>query len=159
MFIDLGNLSALRTCRVFRALKTVAIVPGTSILYSINTNRLLCLLSPSCPLPPAPFSPFSLPIPVSPRLLLLAFFRPSSPFLLSPLPPFLFYPSSPILLSFSLKPFLLSPASPSLHLALLPPLSLLTLSPPLPSLPSPYPHTHLFPTPLSNPLSGVMGGW
>lgn len=28
MGINLGNLAALRTCRVFRALKTVAIVPG-----------------------------------------------------------------------------------------------------------------------------------
>ena len=29
---DLGNLSALRTFRVLRALKTVAVIPGTTIL-------------------------------------------------------------------------------------------------------------------------------
>ena len=29
MGIDLGNLAALRTFRVLRALKTVAIIPGT----------------------------------------------------------------------------------------------------------------------------------
>ena len=28
-FVDLGKLSVLRTFRVFRALKTVAVVPGT----------------------------------------------------------------------------------------------------------------------------------
>ena len=31
MGIDLGNLAALRTFRVLRALKTVAIIPGTEI--------------------------------------------------------------------------------------------------------------------------------
>lgn len=35
MGIDLGNLAALRTFRVLRALKTVAIVPGKSLLYNI----------------------------------------------------------------------------------------------------------------------------
>lgn len=32
MGIDLGNLAALRTFRVLRALKTVAIVPGTFVV-------------------------------------------------------------------------------------------------------------------------------
>ena len=36
MGIDLGNLAALRTFRVLRALKTVAIIPGkTNSLYLI----------------------------------------------------------------------------------------------------------------------------
>ena len=34
MGIDLGNLAALRTFRVLRALKTVAIVPGNINLYN-----------------------------------------------------------------------------------------------------------------------------
>ena len=37
MGIDLGNLAALRTFRVLRALKTVAIIPGkTAIFYNNN---------------------------------------------------------------------------------------------------------------------------
>ena len=31
---DLGNLSALRTFRVLRALKTVAVIPGTIIIHT-----------------------------------------------------------------------------------------------------------------------------
>lgn len=50
MGIDLGNLAALRTFRVLRALKTVAIVPGKhcllsftiSIIYFIITSRYNC---------------------------------------------------------------------------------------------------------------------
>lgn len=38
MGIDLGNLAALRTFRVLRALKTVAIVPGKEFL---NTSTLI----------------------------------------------------------------------------------------------------------------------
>lgn len=34
MGIDLGNLAALRTFRVLRALKTVAIIPGKTLLQS-----------------------------------------------------------------------------------------------------------------------------
>ena len=34
MAIDLGNLAALRTFRVLRALKTVAVVPGKSATAS-----------------------------------------------------------------------------------------------------------------------------
>ena len=49
MGIDLGNLAALRTFRVLRALKTVAIIPGKYIfnrgtpffLTARNTVRLL----------------------------------------------------------------------------------------------------------------------
>ena len=33
MGVDLGNLAALRTFRVLRALKTVAIIPGKSLDY------------------------------------------------------------------------------------------------------------------------------
>ena len=33
MGVDLGNLSALRTFRVLRALKTVAIIPGNKIVH------------------------------------------------------------------------------------------------------------------------------
>ena len=36
MGIDLGNLAALRTFRVLRALKTVAIIPGKSTLIIFN---------------------------------------------------------------------------------------------------------------------------
>jgi hypothetical protein len=37
MGIDLGNLAALRTFRVLRALKTVAIIPGNfKINYQVN---------------------------------------------------------------------------------------------------------------------------
>ena len=35
MGIDLGNLAALRTFRVLRALKTVAIIPGKATLNKI----------------------------------------------------------------------------------------------------------------------------
>lgn len=34
MGIDLGNLAALRTFRVLRALKTVAIIPGMKFLIN-----------------------------------------------------------------------------------------------------------------------------
>lgn len=34
MGIDLGNLAALRTFRVLRALKTVAIIPGKTLFNS-----------------------------------------------------------------------------------------------------------------------------
>lgn len=36
MGVDLGNLSALRTFRVLRALKTVAIIPGKKSISSSN---------------------------------------------------------------------------------------------------------------------------
>ena len=36
MGIDLGNLAALRTFRVLRALKTVAIIPGKSICKDVK---------------------------------------------------------------------------------------------------------------------------
>ena len=36
MGIDLGNLAALRTFRVLRALKTVAIIPGKFLLLRIE---------------------------------------------------------------------------------------------------------------------------
>jgi len=38
MGIDLGNLAALRTFRVLRALKTVAIVPGMKSAYERHIN-------------------------------------------------------------------------------------------------------------------------
>lgn len=45
MGIDLGNLAALRTFRVLRALKTVAIIPGEFIsvvrLFQLNYNFFL----------------------------------------------------------------------------------------------------------------------
>lgn len=31
-FVDLGNVSALRTFRVLRALKTITVIPGTLLL-------------------------------------------------------------------------------------------------------------------------------
>lgn len=40
MGVDLGNLSALRTFRVLRALKTVAVIPG-EILCTVEVN--LCV--------------------------------------------------------------------------------------------------------------------
>ena len=36
MGIDLGNLAALRTFRVLRALKTVAIIPGKTTSFSYD---------------------------------------------------------------------------------------------------------------------------
>ena len=36
MGIDLGNLAALRTFRVLRALKTVAIIPGEFLLLACH---------------------------------------------------------------------------------------------------------------------------
>lgn len=41
-FIDLGNVSALRTFRVLRALKTISVIPGKA---SIRSNLRPCLLS------------------------------------------------------------------------------------------------------------------
>ena len=38
---DLGNLSALRTFRVLRALKTVAVIPGTTITHHKNTGVIV----------------------------------------------------------------------------------------------------------------------
>ena len=35
MGIDLGNLAALRTFRVLRALKTVAIIPGKALAQQV----------------------------------------------------------------------------------------------------------------------------
>lgn len=46
MGIDLGNLAALRTFRVLRALKTVAIVPGKKLKIT-STQYLLSLLNAS----------------------------------------------------------------------------------------------------------------
>ncbi len=43
MFIELGNLAALRTFRVLRALKTVAVVPGI-ITFAVE---MLLTLTPS----------------------------------------------------------------------------------------------------------------
>lgn len=34
-FVDLGNVSALRTFRVLRALKTITVIPGTSLPLNI----------------------------------------------------------------------------------------------------------------------------
>ena len=47
MGIDLGNLAALRTFRVLRALKTVAIIPGKTILclYFILVTIVTCVRS------------------------------------------------------------------------------------------------------------------
>lgn len=42
MGIDLGNLAALRTFRVLRALKTVAIVPGKVSNYFIPFTLKSC---------------------------------------------------------------------------------------------------------------------
>ena len=39
MGIDLGNLAALRTFRVLRALKTVAIIPGAFYSYGKEKQR------------------------------------------------------------------------------------------------------------------------
>lgn len=41
MGIDLGNLAALRTFRVLRALKTVAIVPGEVWMQKSNKPTVL----------------------------------------------------------------------------------------------------------------------
>lgn len=45
-FVDLGNVSALRTFRVLRALKTITVIPGTGLLLpSVDvrvTERLRC---------------------------------------------------------------------------------------------------------------------
>lgn len=41
MGIDLGNLAALRTFRVLRALKTVAIVPGTKYSCDLYYTSLI----------------------------------------------------------------------------------------------------------------------
>ena len=38
MGIDLGNLAALRTFRVLRALKTVAIIPGKTALFYLHIS-------------------------------------------------------------------------------------------------------------------------
>lgn len=44
MGIELGNLAVLRTFRVLRALKTVAIVPGTYIVL-FNLYKVILLVS------------------------------------------------------------------------------------------------------------------
>ena len=45
MGIDLGNLAALRTFRVLRALKTVAIIPGKIVGWSdTGLSPTLCIL-------------------------------------------------------------------------------------------------------------------
>ncbi len=44
MGIDLGNLAALRTFRVLRALKTVAIVPGKCLRQSTQSNIYVDML-------------------------------------------------------------------------------------------------------------------
>lgn len=43
MGIDLGNLAALRTFRVLRALKTVAIVPGILVFMKFRCRSLRCV--------------------------------------------------------------------------------------------------------------------
>lgn len=48
--IDLGSFSALRTFRVFRALKSVAVIPGlktivTAIMYSVKNLRDVIILT------------------------------------------------------------------------------------------------------------------
>ena len=48
MGIDLGNLAALRTFRVLRALKTVAIIPGKTTLciyFTLDTTIETCVCS------------------------------------------------------------------------------------------------------------------
>ncbi len=48
MGIDLGNLAALRTFRVLRALKTVAIIPGKErgqAVFFLGLSRCVCNLS------------------------------------------------------------------------------------------------------------------
>ncbi|CAN8011264.1 unnamed protein product, partial [Ixodes pacificus] len=50
MFVNLGNLSALRTFRVLRALKTVAIVPGLktivgAVIESVKNLRDVIILT------------------------------------------------------------------------------------------------------------------
>ena len=45
MGIDLGNLAALRTFRVLRALKTVAIIPGKFLLPRFPSPGFLALRS------------------------------------------------------------------------------------------------------------------
>jgi len=45
MAVPLGNFAALRTMRVLRALKTVAVVPGW-LTFDSPTFRHLVLLSP-----------------------------------------------------------------------------------------------------------------
>ena len=46
MGIDLGNLAALRTFRVLRALKTVAIIPGKIVGWSDTWDKrpTICIL-------------------------------------------------------------------------------------------------------------------
>ena len=48
--IDLGSFSALRTFRVFRALKSVAVIPGlktivSAIVYSVKNLRDVIILT------------------------------------------------------------------------------------------------------------------
>ena len=64
--IDLGSFSALRTFRVFRALKSVAVIPGlktivSAIVYSVkNLADVIILTLFALPtLRPHPISPFS----------------------------------------------------------------------------------------------------
>lgn len=39
--MDLGNVSALRTFRVLRALKTISVIPGERALKALRVNELL----------------------------------------------------------------------------------------------------------------------
>ena len=50
LFADLGSFSALRTFRVFRALKSVAVIPGlktivSAIIYSVKNLRDVIILT------------------------------------------------------------------------------------------------------------------
>lgn len=40
-FVDLGNVSALRTFRVLRALKTISVIPGERALKAHKVNETL----------------------------------------------------------------------------------------------------------------------
>lgn len=43
IFVKLGNVAVLRTFRVFRALKTVAVVPGLKTIVDALIQSLICL--------------------------------------------------------------------------------------------------------------------
>lgn len=40
-FVDLGNVSALRTFRVLRALKTISVIPGERAIQAYRVNQML----------------------------------------------------------------------------------------------------------------------
>lgn len=45
-FVNLGNVSALRTFRVLRALKTISVIPGKECLLPVVSQPLPCVMFP-----------------------------------------------------------------------------------------------------------------